>query len=59
MQRVIRESLRETRAWGWSENDTLYAASGAALKYAESQGQKSTPELRAAIMAAVREEMNS
>jgi hypothetical protein len=58
MMQITRRSIQETRSWNWDEEDTFYAACGAALKYAEEQGQESTLELRAAIESAVRQEMS-
>lgn len=56
---IIQERVREMRSWEprLSDNDIFASACGVTLKYAEARGQESSPELRAAIMAAVRQEM--
>lgn len=38
LERVIRESLEETKSWGWSDEARRLSASGSALKYLEQHG---------------------
>lgn len=42
LERVIRESLEQTKSWGWRDDDRRLSASGAALKYLEQHMDRTT-----------------